>query len=424
MYENNLPFAEKLDAEDPLRGFRERFHIPQSDGRDVIYFCGNSLGLQPKTAQEALEKEIQQWQKRAVEGHFDEENPWLYYHKQFKAPVARLVGALPEEVAVMNSLTVNLHLMMVSFYRPTKERFKIITEKGAFPSDQYVLETQVKFHGFHPEDAIIELQPRPGECTLRTEDILQTIQLHSSELAMVMMGGINYYTGQAFDMQAITKAAHLAGAYAGFDLAHAAGNIQLFLHDWEVDFAVWCSYKYLNSSPGGVAGAFVHQSHAQNYDLPRFAGWWGHNEEERFLMKKGFKPMYGADGWQLANAPILLMAVHKASLTIFDEAGMERITEKSKKLTGFLEFLLQDEPLLQDHIQIITPANPAERGCQLSLLVKSQGKNLFEKISRAGVIADWREPNAIRLAPVPLYNTFKEVYTVVQLIMKSVPELT
>jgi kynureninase len=418
MFENTLAFARQADAEDPLNKYRQLFYIPQQDNKEVIYFCGNSLGLQPKSVRNTLDKELEKWQHLAVEGHFNGEQPWLTYHKQFKEPVARLVGALPQEVIVMNNLTTNLHLMLVSFYQPSGKRFKIITEKGAFPSDQYALESQVRYHGYNPEEAIIEIQPRAGECTLRTEDIVQIIEQHSRELALVMMGGLNYYTGQVFDMQAITKAGQKAGAFVGFDLAHAAGNIRLHLHQWNVDFAVWCTYKYLNSSPGGVAGAFVHERHANNDQLPRFAGWWGHKEEERFQMKKGFKPMYGADGWQLANSPILLMAAHKAALDIFDEAGMEAVTMKSRKLTGYLEFLLMSNPAVEKAIQIITPANPDERGSQLSLLVKEGGKRLFEQISDRGVIADWREPNAIRVAPAPLYNTFEEVFLFSQILAK------
>jgi kynureninase len=313
--------------------------------------------------------------------------------------------------------------MLVSFYRPEGKRFKIITEKGAFPSDQYALESQVKFHGYTPEEAIIELQPREGECNLRTGDILQTIQTHADELALVMMGGLNYYTGQVFDMQAITQMAHQVGAYAGFDLAHAAGNVALKLHDWQVDFAVWCTYKYLNSSPGGVAGAFIHHKHAYNAELPRFAGWWGHNEQERFLMKKGFKPIPGADGWQLANAPILLMAAHKAAIDIFDEAGMDAIAAKSKKLTGYLEFLLKQNPAIERMIQIITPSNPQERGAQLSLLVEQEGRKLFNSLTQSGVVADWREPDVIRVAPAPLYNTFEEVFTFSQLLARQMEVL-
>jgi kynureninase len=410
MYENTLAFARQSDAEDPLKKYRQQFHIPLQNGKEVIYFCGNSLGLQPKSVKKTIEEELEKWQNLAVEGHFTGDNPWFTYHKQFKEPVARLVGALAHEVIVMNNLTTNLHLMLVSFYQPTAKRFKIITEKGAFPSDQYALESQVRYHGYNPDEAIIDISPREGECTLRTEDILEVIEQHRQELALVMMGGLNYYTGQVFDMPAITKAGHNAGAFVGFDLAHAVGNVMLHLHRWNVDFAVWCTYKYLNSSPGGVAGAFIHERHADNSQLPRFAGWWGHNEEERFQMRKGFKPIYGADGWQLANAPILLMAAHKAALAIFDEAGMEAITHKSKKLTGYLEFLLKTSPAVERAIQIITPAEPDKRGSQLSLLVKEGGKQLFEQISAAGVIADWREPNAIRVAPTPLYNTYEEVF--------------
>ncbi len=410
MYENTPAFARKCDAEDALHKYRSQFYIPEQNGKEVIYFCGNSLGLQPKSVSKIIEQELEKWKNLAVEGHFTGEDPWFTYHKWFKEPVAKIVGALPHEVIVMNNLTTNLHLMLVSFYQPLGKRHKIITEKGAFPSDQYALESQVKYHGYDPAQTIIEIGPREGECTLRTEDIVSVIEKNAAELALIMMGGLNYYTGQVFDMQAITLAGHKAGALVGFDLAHAAGNVRLELHQWKVDFAVWCTYKYLNSSPGGVGGAFIHSTHADNPQLPRFAGWWGHQENERFQMKKGFKPIYGADGWQLANSPILLMAAHKAALTIFDEAGMDAISFKSRQLTGFLEFLLKTNPLMEESIQIITPANPPERGSQLSLLVKKSGKKLFEQLSEAGVVADWREPNAIRVAPAPLYNTFEEVY--------------
>lgn len=424
-YENTLDFARKLDAADGLKDFRNRYYIPKHEGKDAIYFCGNSLGLQPKAAREAIETEMQNWQDLAVEGHFKGSNPWMHYHKQFKKPVAHVVGAKPEEVVVMNNLTVNLHLMMVSFYQPTPKRYKVLMEYGAFPSDQYAIESQVKWHGLAPDEAIIEVKPRDGECLLRTEDILQAIHEHSDSLALVLMGGLNYYTGQVFDMRAITAAGHKAGALVGFDLAHAAGNIRMQLHDWEVDFAVWCSYKYLNSSPGGVSGAFIHEKHA-HAALPRFAGWWGHDEKVRFQMKKGFIPMSGADGWQLSNSSILSMAVHKASLDLFEEAGMENLRKKSEALTGFLEFVIEQyndaakQLAVDHHIQIITPSNAQERGCQLSLLVKKEGRPLFDSLMAQGVIGDWREPNAIRLAPTPMYNTFEEVYRVGQLLLNSI----
>ncbi|MBC7923703.1 MAG: kynureninase [Ferruginibacter sp.] len=413
VYENSLTFARHLDATDSLKGFRDRFHLPRVNGQEAIYFCGNSLGLQPKTARLAVEKEMHHWQERAVEGHFTGDQPWLAYHKQFKEPVARLVGAQPDEVVVMNNLTTNLHLMLVSFYRPTRQRFKILVEAGAFPSDQYAVESQVKLHGYQPAEAVVEISPRAGECTLRTEDICQAIRDQRDSVALVLFGGINYYTGQLFDLPAIARAAHEAGAFVGFDLAHAAGNVPLRLHDWGADFAVWCTYKYLNSGPGGVAGAFVHAQHARNASLPRLAGWWGYDETTRFGMKKGFVPTPGADGWQLSNGSILLMAVHKAALDVFEEAGMENLRQKSRQLTGYLEYILDHQNGTADTaIRILTPRNPEERGCQLSLLVEREGRRLFDTLAANGIIGDWREPNVIRLSPAPLYNTFEEVYRV------------
>lgn len=416
-YENSLDYARQQDAQDPLGHFREQFFIPPVKEQEAIYFCGNSLGLQPKTARAAVEQEFMDWQLLGVEGHFHGTNPWLHYHEYLNEKEARLVGALPEEVVVMNSLTTNLHLMLVSFYRPTSQRFKIITEAGAFPSDQYALETQVRYHGLNPDEAIVELSPRPGEHTLRTEDILASIREHSPQLALIMMGGINYYTGQAFDMAAITQAGHQAGALVGFDLAHAAGNILLELHDWQVDFAVWCSYKYLNSGPGGVSGAFVHDTHGQDTSIPRFGGWWGHNKEERFQMRKGFKPIPGAAGWQLSNAAIFSMAIHKASLEIFDAATMPALRRKSEQLTGYLEYLIRQTG--PEVLEIITPADPRQRGCQLSLLVHRNGRYVFDRLTAAGVILDWREPNVIRVAPTPLYNTFEEVYRFGKILQES-----
>ncbi|AKD02937.1 kynureninase [Pontibacter korlensis] len=410
-YQNTLAFAQEQDRQDPLYYFRDRFYFPQVNGQDAIYFCGNSLGLQPKSAQMYIDNEMYKWANLAVEGHFKGEEPWFNYHELLAAGAARVVGAKESEVVVMNQLTVNLHLMLVSFYRPQGKRFKIITEGGAFPSDQYALETQTKFHGYNPDEAIIELFPKEGEHTLRTEDILQSIKEHGDELALVMMGGINYYTGQVFDMEAITKAGHEAGAFVGFDLAHAAGNVLLKLHDWDVDFAVWCTYKYLNSGPGGTSGVFVHERFGNDTDLPRFAGWWGHDAGERFKMQKGFKPMPGAAGWQLSNSQILPMAVHRASLQLFDEAGgMEVLRAKSEKLTGYLEYLINDVPVGKDVLEMITPQDPQARGSQISLLVKQNSRLLFDKLMEAGIIVDYREPNVIRIAPTPLYNSFEEVY--------------
>lgn len=410
-YENSLEFAQQLDANDPLNAYRDRFYIPQINGRDCYYFTGNSLGLQPKTVRKYVEEELKGWETHGVEGHFEgHSKPWAYYHKFSKEAIARLVGARPLEVVSMNSLTVNLHLLMVSFYRPTQSRYKIICEAGAFPSDQYMFESQLKFHGLDPEDALVELSPRKGAQTLRQEDIEAAIKDCGEQLALVLMGGVQYYTGQLFNMKAITKAGHEAGALVGFDLAHAFGNVPLSLHDWGVDFATWCSYKYLNSGPGNVSGIFVHERFAEDQSLNRFAGWWGHNEQERFLMEKGFQPMPGADGWQLSNVNVISTAAHLASLEIFDEVGMEALRVKSLKLTGYMEFLIDQMSGDEGIFEIITPSDPEQRGCQLSIFCHQNGKALFQALTREGVIADWREPNVIRVAPVPLYNTFEDVY--------------
>lgn len=409
-YENTLAFAQTLDEQDGLRDFRQQFIFPVSGESDVLYFCGNSLGLQPKAIRDALLSELDQWAEHAVEGHFKGENPWMYYHKLLTEPTARLVGALPHEVVVMNSLTVNLHLLMVSFYRPTAGRYKIVMEAGAFPSDQYAMESHVRLHGFDPAEAIIEIAPRAGEETLRTEDILASIEQAGDAIALVMFSGVNYYTGQLFDIEAITAKAHQVGAKAGFDLAHTTGNIPLQLHQWGPDFAVWCSYKYLNSGPGGPSGVFVHERHANSPNLPRFAGWWGHDERERFKMRKGFKPMYGAEGWQLSNAQIFSFAAHWASLKIMDAAGIENLRQKSLLLTGFLEFILDELHSESGSLHIITPRDNAARGCQISVLTDDSGRDLFQFLSKNGVMTDWREPNVIRLAPVPLYNTFEDVW--------------
>jgi kynureninase len=420
-FENSLAFAQHLDAQDELRKFRSLFHIPKTkSGKEVIYFTGNSLGLQPVTAREAVLQELEDWANLGGEGHFEGKNPWFSYHKLLTEPTARLVGAKPLEVVVMNTLTVNLHLLMVSFYRPTTTKNKILMEGGAFPSDQYAVESQVKFHGFEPENAIIEIFPRAGETHLRTDDIIQKIKDLGDELALVLFGGVNYYTGQSFDIQAITNSTHEVGAVAGFDLAHAVGNTRLNLHEWNVDFATWCTYKYLNSGAGGTSGVFIHEKYADNPDLPRFAGWWGHDEKERFLMKKGFKPMLGAEGWQLSNAQILPMAVHKASLEIFEEAGMDRIWAKHLKMNQFFYFLLHEFNQNQTKIkvEIITPQDENQSGCQLSLVVKGVGKELYNFLMDNGVSTGWREPEVVRIAPTPLYNTFEEIYNFVALLAK------
>ena len=417
-YQNSLDFARKLDEEDPLREFRNKFYIPKVNGKEAIYFCGNSLGLQPQTVKEKIEQELKDWAELGVDAHENALSPWLTYHRGVTKETAKIVGAKPLEVVMMNSLTVNLHLMLTSFYRPTNKRYKILTEAGAFSSDQYAIESQVRLHGIDTKKAIIEVKPRKGEYTIRTEDVVESINQNKKELALVLFGGINYYTGQAFDLEVITKAAHKAGAKAGFDLAHAAGNVLLKLHNWEVDFAVWCTYKYLNAGPGGVGGLFVHEKYADK-NLPRMAGWWGHNEQDRFMMKKGFKAMPGAEGWQLSNAPILSMAAYKASAQLFVQAGMAKLVKKSQMLTGFMEYLITTECKLPSAfsseddfytIRIITPKEERERGCQLSILVKKNGKKLFNRLIKENFVVDWRSPEVIRVAPVPLYNTFEEVY--------------
>jgi len=410
-YNSSPAFAAELDAADALASFRAEFHIPPGpDGQPCAYFCGNSLGLLPKAARAAVEQEFADWERLGVEGHFHGTSPWMHYHETLTEATARLVGAKPIEVVVMNNLTVNLHLLLVTFYRPTATRYKILMEGGAFPSDQYALESQARLHGLNPDEAIVELLPRPSEHTLRTEDIEAKIAELGDSLATIILGGVNYYTGQAFDMAAITRAGHAVGAMVGFDLAHAAGNLHLELHGWDVDFACWCSYKYLNSGPGGTSGVYVHERFAQRPDLVRLAGWWGHDPSDRFQMKKGFRPMAGAAGWQLSNAQIFPMAIHRVSLDIVDRAGgMAALRRKSEQLTGYLEYLIEQLGLPRTKLEIITPADPAQRGCQLSLLVHERGRELFDFLAARGVIADWREPNVIRLAPVPLYNSFEDV---------------
>lgn len=422
-FEYSLSFAQQLDAKDPLKTFRNRFHIPSFHEKQVRYFTGNSLGLQPKSTKEYILEELEAWEKYGVEGHFLAKKPWFAYHEKLTDKVANIVGAKPIEVVVTHSLTTNLHLLMVSFYRPQGKRTKLIYEAKAFPSDQYALESQVKFHGLDVEKDLIEIAPRQGEHLIREEDILAKIEEVGDELALVMIGGVNYYTGQLFDMKKITEATHKVGAIAGFDLAHAAGNINLKLHDWGVDFAAWCSYKYLNSSPGGVSGMFVHERHADKPELPRFAGWWGYDKETRFLMQPGFKPMKGAEGWQLSNAPVLGMAAHNASLDIFEEAGMERIGEKRDLLTAYMEFIIDEISGKNKEnctFEIITPRDKKKRGAQLSILIHGQGKSLFDALSNEGIVADWREPNVIRVAPAPLYNSFEDVYYFGQILEKSI----
>jgi kynureninase len=408
-------FAQKLDAEDPLRHFREEFHLPLGkDGKPLIYFAGNSLGLMPKSARQIVEQELDDWAKLGVDAHLEAKMPWYSYHETLREPIAQLVGAKPIEVICMNSLTVNLHLMMATFYGPTKSRFKILMEEPAFPSDTYAIKTQIVHHGLDPKDALVLAQPRKGEFTVRTEAIVDLIEAHGDQLAVVMIGGVNFFTGQLFDIPKITAAAQKRGITVGVDLAHAIGNLPLSLNDWNVDFAVWCSYKYLNAGPGAVAGAFVHKRHATNTKLPRLAGWFGNDPDTRFRLhlEPDFIPVPSADGWQISNPPILSMAPLRASLAIFDEAGrIEALRAKSIRLTGYLEFLLSEpDGRLKKRYEIITPREIDARGCQLSILVHEHPKELFGKLEAAGVKCDFREPNVIRAAPTPLYNTFHEVW--------------
>jgi len=409
-FENLQSFAQQLDEKDELKDFREKFFIPQHDGKDAIYFLGNSLGLQPKKVKEYIERQLDDWAQFGVEGYWHAKTPWINYHDDFKKPLSKIVGCLPDEIVVMNQLTVNLHLLMASFYRPTKQRYKIICEAKAFPSDQYAFESQVLLHGLNPGEAIIEIEPREGEYNLRTEDIIATIQQHANETALVLFGGINYYSGQFFNLKKITEAAHKAGAYAGFDLAHAVSNVELRLHDWNVDFACWCSYKYLNSGPGGIAGAYIHERYATDAMFPRLAGWWGYDKESRFQMEKDFKAIPTAEGWQLSCTQVLPMTVHKAALDIFEEAGIENLHAKRKKLSAYLHFILNDIKQNKNAFEIITPASEEERGCQVSILFNENGRKIFNALTQNGIMADWREPDCIRVAPVPLYNTFEEVW--------------
>jgi kynureninase len=413
-------FALQLDADDPLRDFREKFHLPLGqDGKPVIYFAGNSLGLMPKSARQIVDEELDNWARLGVDAHHATGTPWYSYHEALREPTARLVGANPLEVICMNSLTVNLHLMMATFYRPTKPRFKILMEDPAFPSDTYAIKTQIAHHGLDPEDALVLARPRKGEFTIRTEDIVDLIEKHADQLAVVMFAGVNFFTGQLFDIEKITAAAHKHGIIAGFDLAHAIGNVPLSLHDWNVDFAVWCSYKYLNAGPGAVAGAFVHERHATNTSLPRLAGWFGNDPNTRFRLhlEPEFIPVPSADGWQISNPPIFSMAPLRASLAIFDEAGgMDALRAKSIRLTSYLEFLLNQDG--SKRFTIITPKSTDERGCQLSILAHEHPKELHNELIAVGVKCDFREPNVIRVAPTPLYNTSHEVWRFARILTK------
>lgn len=411
-FENTIAYAQQLDRNDPLAALRDQFIIPTHNGRQQIYFLGNSLGLQPKRTNDRLQQILKNWADYGVEGWFMGDNQWLQYHDRLIEPLAIVVGAKPAEVVVMNQLTVNLHLLMVTFYRPEGKRRKIICEAKAFPSDQYMFETHVKHYGFDPAEVIIEVATRAGEHIIREEDILATIAQHKDELALVLWGGINYYTGQLFDMPAITRAAQAAGAKVGFDLAHVAGNVPVQLHDWNVDFACWCSYKYLNSGPGAIGGAYIHERYHQDAALHRFAGWWGYDKATRFKMEKGFVPDAGAQGWQLSTPSVLLYAAHKAALEIVEEAGWTAIQQKRRQLNAWLWFLMEqlEAGISTAQLEIITPRREAARGSQISLLLHNYGRQLFDALTEEGIIVDWREPNVIRLAPVALYNTYEEVW--------------
>ncbi|MEG3659803.1 kynureninase [Arenibacter palladensis] len=417
-FKNSLVFAQQLDAIDPLRKYRNEFHFPKVKGKDVIYFTGNSLGLQPKRTQKFVDDIMKDWKDLAVEGHFHAEKPWWDYHERLAAPLAKVVGAKTPEVSVMNTLTVNLHMLMVSFYRPTQKRFKIICEEKAFPSDQYMLNSQVEFHGFDPDTAIVEVKKRPGENFWHTQDVLDKINEVGEELALVLIGGVNYYNGQVFDMETITKEAKAQGAFVGWDLAHAVGNVGLNLHDWGVDFAAWCSYKYMNSGPGNASGIFVNEKYLNDNEIPRFEGWWGTKKETRFLMKPEFEPMENADAWQVSNPPVLSLAPYLASLEMFDEVGMETLISKRKLIVAYLEFILQEIDKETDgSFEIITPK---DRGCQLSVFLHGQGKELFNYLMENGVITDWREPNVIRLAPAPFYCSFADMYNFGQILKSGI----
>jgi len=412
-YKTGLEYAILQDQLDELSSYRDKFHIPKDkNGNDWFYFTGNSLGLQPKSTKDYINQELKDWANLGVEGHFKAKNPWIKYHELMTDSMAEIVGAKPIEVVISNTLTTNLHLLMVSFYQPSKTKFKIVIESDAFPSDRYAVESQLKFHGFDVEDSLILWKPRPKEALLRMEDLETILEEQGDEIALIMVGGVNYYTGQYLDLKKIATLGHSKGCMVGIDLAHGAGNIQPHLHDSGVDFAAWCTYKYLNSGPGSLAGLFVHEKHANSKNLNRFAGWWNHNKETRFNMRQPFDVIPGAEGWQLSNPPILSMAAIKASLDMFKEVGMDAIRRKSEKLTGYFEFLINE--FENDKIKVITPTNPKERGCQLSIQIKDADKKLHQKLTHVNIITDWREPDVIRCAPVPLYNTFQDVYHMVE----------
>jgi kynureninase len=415
-FDSTLDFARRKDEEDGLYKFRTLFHFPQLHGKNVIYFCGNSLGLQPKNAAAAFKQELEDWQKHAIGGYLHARSPWLYYQNSFCSPLSKLLGCHQSEVTVMNTLTVNLHLMLLSFYRPSNRRFRIIMEAGAFPSDQYAIETQVKFYQLDPADAIIEISPREDEKIIREEDIISAIEKNKDSLALVLFGGINYYSGQLFDLKNITKAAHDAGAIAGFDLAHVVGNVPMQLHDWNVDFAVWCSYKYLNAGPGAAGGAYIHERYSGDRNHPRMAGWWGNDEKTRFEMKKGFFPKPDSSGWNISTAQVFNMVGLKASMEIFEKTDIQILRKKSISLTGYLQFLLSS--ITNIDFEIITPTQLDSRGAQLSMFLKEDGKAVQEKMLDSGIIVDYRKPGVIRLAPVPLYNSFEDVFIFYEILKK------
>ena len=417
-FENTLEFAKELDSQDALAGYREEFHFPEVKGKPVIYFTGNSLGLQPKRAAGFVEEIMKDWRELAVEGHFYADKPWWDYHERLAEPLSRLIGAKPAEISVMNTLTVNLHLLLVSFYRPGPKKYKILVEEKAFPSDQYMVDSQVRFHGYDPRDAIVEVKKRDGEHFWRTSDVIDKIEELQDELALVFFGGVNYYNGQVFDMGAITEAARKRGITVGWDLAHAAGNVNLDLHNWNADFAAWCSYKYMNSGPGNASGIFIHERHLNRKDLPRFEGWWGTKKESRFLMKPEFDPIETADAWQLSNPPVLSLAPYLASLELFDEVGLDQLIVKRDKLVAYLEFILKEVGReVKGNFEIITPE---ARGCQLSVFLHGEGRSLFDYLMKEGVIVDWREPNVIRLAPAPFYSSFEDMYRFGQILKAGI----
>ena len=420
-FENTKEFAQQLDKEDRLASYKNEFIFPKVNGKQVIYFTGNSLGLQPRSAKKYVDEVMDDWANLAVEGHFYADKPWWDYHERFSAKLGKVVGGKPSEITVMNTLTVNLHLLMATFYKPSEKRFKIICEEKAFPSDQYMIASQVKFHGYTEEEAVVKIEKRAGEHYFRTEDVVAKIKEVGEECALVLIGGVNYYSGQVLDMKTITAAGHTVGAKVGWDLAHAVGNIELKLHDWDVDFAAWCSYKYMNSGPGNASGCFINEKYHGRKDLTRLEGWWGHNKKRRFLMEPEFQPEPDAHAWQISNAPILAMAPYLASLEMFEEVGMPALIEKRNKIVAYLEFILHEiDKEVDASFEIITPSNQEERGTQLSVFLHGEGKELFNYLMENGVITDWREPNVIRLAPAPFYCSFQDMYEFGQILKTGI----